>query len=272
MPRSSPLDIEIDLPEDLTGQYGPVYVRVQQLKDHDEQHPGTGIDNPAGMARRVRAEAIRGSVQAQVLWGHLLLSGHGVHRDPEAAFRWFRIAAGTGDPDALNMLGRCFELGWGVETNAARAAQYYQAAANQGHAWAQFNLGSLMIHGQGVAQDYRGALTLFVKSARQGNEKAMNMLGRYREEGWACRPKRSSAFRWYRRAAERGCFRGQFHYSRFLCADQNIEAAAHWLRASLAGAPSDFRREIVDALSNHPIDAIRQAALDHSDQAATGTV
>lgn len=264
------MDIEIDLPEELTGQYGPVYVRVQPLDDQDELPPGTATSDPASTAELVRAEAVQGSVKAQVHWGHLLLSGHGVTRDPETAFRWFRLAARNGDPDAFNMMGRCFELGWGVEVNAAQAAHYYQAAAAQGHAWAQFNLGSLMIHGQGVVQDYRAALTLFVKSARQGNEKAMNMIGRYREEGWACRPRRSSAFLWYRRAAQRGCFRGQFHYSRFLCADENVEAAAHWLRASLSNAPQDFRQEVVDALSAHPVDAIRQAALDFSNQAAAG--
>lgn len=258
------MDIEIDLPEDLSEKFGPVYVRVYASEEDDRQSADPPADDPVATAQLVRAEAVKGSVRAQVHWGHLLLSGHGVPRDAEAAFRWFRIAAGTGDPDALNMLGRCLELGWGVEADAARAAHSYRAAANQGHAWAQFNLASLMIHGQGVAQDYRAALTLFVKSARQGNAKAMNMLGRYREEGWTGRPKRSSAFRWYRRAAERGCFRGQFHYSRFLCAEENIEAAAHWLRASLAAAPQDFRREIVEALSAHPVDAIRQAALDYA--------
>ena len=69
----------------------------------------------------------------------------------------------------------------------------------------------------------RAALTLLVRAARRGVPKAMNMLGRVREEGVAGPPKATLAARWYRMAAQRGCFRGQFHHARFLAEAGDIE-------------------------------------------------
>src|SRR4029078_1877544 len=118
--------------------------------------------------------------------------------------------------EAINMVGRCYERGWGVPIDAATAVRYYRRAADQGYDWSQYNLGCQYLHGSGVPVDRVEALALFVRAARGGNEKAMNKLGRFREEGWHGRVKLSSARRWYQRAAMRGCFRGQFHFARFL--------------------------------------------------------
>ncbi len=60
------------------------------------------------------------SVEAKWLrssYGQMLLDGHGVERDLQAAFRWFGIAAKADDVDGINMLGRCHELGWGTAIN-----------------------------------------------------------------------------------------------------------------------------------------------------------
>jgi TPR repeat protein len=219
------------------------------------------LKNPVEAARLARDGALKGSIASQCAWAHMLLEGHGTARDPDAAFRWFQIAAREGDPGALNMLGRCYERGWGVAVDYAEAARCYRFAADKSDHWAQFNLASLLTRGAGVARDYRGALALLLRSARRDNAKAMNMLGRFREEGWDVQAKPHSAMQWYRRAAERGCFRGQFHFSRYLCRAGRIEEAVKWLTKSLAAAPDDFVREAVALLRKSTIAEIRQVVL-----------
>lgn len=219
--------------------------------------------SPLEAARLVRAAALGGHPTAMVQFGRMLLDGAGVAPDPAAALRWFSIAAEAGYPDAINMVGRCHELGWGTPVDPAQAALHYRRAAATGHAWARFNLGCLMLRGAGVAQDAHAALPLFAAAARAGNAKAMNMLGRYREEGWAgvaiALPK---AERWYRRAAVRGCFRGQFHCGRLALARGDIGTAVPWFRRSWGGAPEDFRRDLAALLRSHDHPDIRAVVTD----------
>ena len=220
------------------------------------------VKDPVEAARLAREGAVKGSVESQCAWGHVLLTGRGTERDPDAAFRWFQIAARSGDAAALNMLGRCYERAWGVAVELKEAARCYRLSAAKADHWAQFNLASLLIRGEGVPRDDREALTLLLRSARAGNAKAMNMLGRFREEGWGGVPiKSNAAMDWYRRAAERGCFRGQLHFSRYLCREGRIDDAVQWLGKSLSAAPEDFVREAVAMLHNSTLAEIRQVAL-----------
>ena len=227
-------DFELRVVEGLTFQ--PLYVHVVEKVTPLHEKLSTG---------ELRRRAVQGEVGAQIGWGHRLLQGNGTARDPEAALRWFRIAAGAGDADALNMVGRCYELGWGVRADATEAARWFERAAAKGHAWGEFNLASLHAQGRGVRPDQTKALSLLVRSARRGNAKAMNMLGRYRETV-ACRPR--SAALWYGWAAAGGCFRGQFHYGRSLVAAGRMDDGIRWLRTSLEHAPQDFRQEALALL------------------------
>jgi uncharacterized protein len=217
-------------------------------------------ESPDQAALWVEAAAHSGSPSAIVNFGQMLLDGHGVPRDPVRALRWFKIAADADDTEAINMVGRCYENGWGTARDAASAATYFERAARAGNNWAQYNLGMLLVAGDGIARDVRRALSLFVASARQGNAKAMNMLGRFCEEGWHGRMKLAAARRWYARAANGGCFRGQFHLARFLTADGNVDEAEVWLRKSLSQAPDEFRNEAVGLLSRHDNAAIKGVA------------
>jgi TPR repeat protein len=196
----------------------------------------------------IRQQAVDGVVKAQIGWGRLLVEGAGVEPDLEAGFRWFNIAARSGDAEARNMVGRCYELGVGVAPHAGEAARWYALAAESGDAWAQFNLATLLAQGTGVAQDIPAAVSLLVRSSRRGNAKAMNMLGRLREDGVISAPKPRAAAWWYRRAAQRGCFRGQFQHARNLARAGDVVAAREWLAASFAQAPLTYRGEAVAVL------------------------
>lgn len=232
--------------------YDTLYVRFLDRGPASEPKP---------TAEELRRRAVQGDVAAQIGWAHKLLEGRDVPRDLAAAYRWFRIAARSGNPDALNMVGRCYELGWSVPPDPREAAEWYRRAADKGHAWGAFNLGCLLAQGRGVPVDPAGALTLLVRSARGGNAKAMNMIGRYREQTGATPKATRSAGLWYRWAAKGGCFRGQFHHGRLLAEAGRVEDGEVWIRRSLAEAPEDYRREALDALRHHPLSELRDIAL-----------
>lgn len=229
--------------------YDPLYVRF--------------VDQGQGGARELgadelRKKAVEGDVAAQIGWAHKLLDGRDVTRDLGAAYRWFTIAAGQGDADALNMVGRCHENGWSVPVDPGEAALWYRQAADKGHAWAAFNLGCLLAQGRGVPADPALGLTYLVRAARGGNAKAMNMIGRYREQTGSGAKAVRSAGLWFRWAAERGCFRGQFHHGRLLAEAGRIEDGKAWILRSFAEAPEDYCREALRALERHPLAALRE--------------
>ena len=233
------------------------------------QYEARLVADPAFLAARLQQAAVAGDVKAQLGLAHMLLEGHGAERDPEAAFRWFQLAARSGHPDAINMVGRCHELGWGTALNTRMAAQCYRAAGDMGHAWANFNLAMIMLADNAADGERGESLALLVRSARRGNAKAMNVIGEACEEGWRGRPKLAAARRWYRRAAERHCFRGAFNTARHLMADGDVDGAAHWLRRSVDAAPGNFCAELGAYLESHPDARLREiAAMAHVRAAA----
>ncbi|MEI9900918.1 MAG: tetratricopeptide repeat protein [Hyphomicrobium sp.] len=142
-------------------------------------------------------------------------------------------------------------------------------AADKQHAWGLFNLGSLMLAGDGVERNGRGALALFVRAARLGNAKAMTMIGQHREEGSGTPKDLAAALRWYRRAAERGCFRGQYNLARFLARAGDFESAAHWVRACCATAPAAFCRDVGLSLIAHQEPCLQSAGREVLARAAS---
>lgn len=250
-------ELELSIPDPEEGsRYRAFYVR-----ETEEGRASRLTRTPESAAAYVRGEAVSGSVEAQIAWGHMLLDGYGVERDPAAALRWFKLAAQTGSADALNMVGRCYERGWSVPIDPEEAVRWFRRAADKDHAWAQYNLGKLFARGHGGNRDPRVALSLLVRAARRGVPKAMNMLGRFREDGVMSAPKPRSAARWFERAAKRGCFRGQFHYARFLVEFGRLDDAEKSFRASLAQAPEKYRREASEMLRAHPVERIRRIGL-----------
>lgn len=237
--------------------YGPILVRLSPKRYAERL-----AENPELGAQFVREQALAGLAEAQLGWGHMLLDGYGVERDPEAAYRWFNHAARQGHVEAWNMLGRCHERGWGVRANAEVAAHWYGLAAAKSHSWAQYNLAALMLATHGDAVDLNRVMSLLVASARAGNPKAMNLLGQAREAGWTAPPKFSAAQFWFRLAAQGGCFRGQFHHARFLLREGKVTEALRWLRSSLSQSPPDFAREGAEMLARHPEPRVRGLACE----------
>lgn len=230
-------------------QYDPLYVRILDTREAGAREL---------TAEELKVRAVQGDVEAQIGWAHKLLDGRDVPRDLAAAYRWFRIAAGSGHADAFNMLGRCYELGWSVAPDPREASEWYRRASDKGHAWGAFNLGCLLAQGRGVPADPAAALTQLVRAARRGNAKAMNMIGRYREQTRQGPRSSRSARLWYRWAAEGGCFRGQFHHGRSLAEAGHVAEAETWIKRALAEAPKEYRNEAMEVLRAHPFPALRE--------------
>ncbi|SNS35261.1 hypothetical protein SAMN05421770_101622 [Granulicella rosea] len=179
----------------------------------------------------VRDSAIRGVQQAQLLFGQMLLDGKVVERDPAAALHWFEQAAKSGDPMAMNMVGRCLDQGWGVARDAVLAAHWFRKAAVRGLDWGMYNLATLLSRGEdGVPQDNEQALYWLRRAAGMEHAKSINVLGGFYEDGWIVARDQQAAVAHYKRAAELGDFRGQFHYARVLAEAGHLAEAEVWVR------------------------------------------
>ncbi len=210
----------------------PHLLRREEALDSDQL--GKLAEQPQRAARLVLAAAAAGEVEAQALLGQILLEGRGIQADPELALTWFGIAAGRGHAMACNMAGRCHELGWGCPANPTRAVEYYRRAADLGLDWGMYNLANLLATGRGVSQDEAAAYRLYRQAAELGHAKSMNLTGRSLEDGRGVARDVAAAHAWYARSAEAGDFRGQFSHAAVLLAQQQWDAARHWLSRALA--------------------------------------
>jgi TPR repeat protein len=218
--------------------------------------------SPQQAAVWVGEAARQGIVQAQALYGQMLLDGYGMEADPQQALGWFRQAARGGSAMAMNMVGRCHELGWGARIDMAQAAHWYKAAAGRGSDWGMYNLATLLILGQGIEADRAQAFILLQKAAKLGHAKSMNLVGGFYEDGWEVAIDMSVAADWYQRAAEGGDFRGQFNLARMLADRGQIEAALEWLRRAPETATEAFIAKMRTYLQASPVAALRALATE----------
>jgi TPR repeat protein len=210
----------------------------------------------------VRASALRGVHEAQVLYGQMLLDGEYVERNATAALHWFERAAQGGNLMAVNMVGRCFDQGWGVTRSAYMAEMWFRKAAERGLDWGMYNLATLLTLGEGgVPEDKVAAFHWFRKAADLGHVKSINMLGGFYEDGWVVRADRAMARDYYRRAAIGGDFRGQFNYARFLIQEGDVLGALHWLRQIPGTATPAFMKKVKEFLATFSDGEIKDFAL-----------
>ena len=120
----------------------------------------------------------------------------------EPAVDELKAKAIAGDIDAQVILGGKYDSGAGVKRSLKEAAKWYEMAAKAGSALGQNNLGSLYLRGEGVRQDYARAIDLFQKSAAQGQPDAMCSLGLMYDSGFGVPKDPTQANAWYRKAAE----------------------------------------------------------------------
>lgn len=93
---------------------------------------------------RFRQLADKGNVQGMLNSANMLSAGRGVVRDPVAALRWYRLAAGVGDAVGMYHLARAYEEGIGTPADSGLAERWYRSAAEQRSTEAQLALGKLL--------------------------------------------------------------------------------------------------------------------------------
>ena len=212
---------------------------------------------PSQAAAWVAAAAHNGIVEAQAVYGQYLLDGHGVERNADEAFTWFRHAARRDHPMAMNMLGRCYEHGWGTASCAPVAVYWYRLAARTGLDWGMYNYASALALGNGVECDRVEALQWFQRAAELGHAKSLNFVGSFYEDGWEVEADANIALDYYRRAAAGGDFRGQFNYARLLAERGDIDSALQWLQRVPQTATAAFVAKMQRWLAASPVSAFR---------------
>ncbi|MFC4169719.1 tetratricopeptide repeat protein [Teichococcus aestuarii] len=212
---------------------------------------------PEEAARWIAAAARAGMLEAQILYGQILLEGRGLAEDRHAALGWFQAAARAGSLKGLTMVGRCHELGWGTPVDRPRATALYREAAEKGFDWAQYNLASLMAQ----EGDRAGALAWYRRAAAQEHAKAMTVLGRFLEEGWETPRDPAAARALYARAAALGDFRAQFNLGTLATAAGDIPAALRWFEAAAAQGSPGFLGKMAMMLLARPEAELRALGL-----------
>lgn len=178
----------------------------------------------------IRAAAEMGLVEAQTIFGQMLLDGVGVLQDQAEGLAWFKRAANADHLMAINMIGRCYENGWGVPADDTVAAYWFRLAADRGLDWGMYNYAHMLKSGRGgVTQNRAAALALYQQAAQGGHVKSIGMVGRFYETGDVVEQDLERAFDCYRRCAEGGDFRGMFHLGRMLLLRGRKEEAVQWL-------------------------------------------
>lgn len=215
---------------------------------------------PEDYAAWIRAAAELGLVEAQAIYGQMLLDGAGVERDQAEGLAWFKRAANADHLMAINMVGRCYENGWGVAPDDTVAAYWFRLAADRGLGWGKYNYAHMLRGGRGgVAQDPAAALALYQQAAQAGHVKSIGVVGRYYEAGDVVAQDMEHAFDCYRRCAEGGDFRGMFHLGRLLLLRGDKEAAVQWLVRVPETATPAFLREANDMLQASGFPALYEA-------------
>ena len=93
-----------------------------------------------------------------------------VERDPESAFKWYRMSAIQGNSYGQYNLGRCYSMGIGVEVNHKEAVKWFRKSAEQGNGEGQSCLSNAYDSGYGVAQDYEEALKWALMAEKNGSK------------------------------------------------------------------------------------------------------
>ena len=192
----------------------------------------------------IRTAAEMGLVEAQTIFGQMLLDGVGVPQDQAEGLAWFKRAANADHVMAMNMIGRCYENGWGVAADDTVAAYWFRLAADRGLDWGMYNYAHMLKSGRGgVARNRAAALALYQQAAQAGHVKSIGVVGRVYGAGDVVDKDLERAVDGDQRCAEGGDFRGMFHLGRMLLLRGRKEEAVQWLARVPETSTPAFLRE-----------------------------
>ncbi len=91
-------------------------------------------------------------------------------------FRWYKVKAERGLPEAQYQLGKIYEVGLEVKKDLSQAVHWFGLAAEQGHVEAQYYLGVWYANGIAVTQNETLASRYLAAAAKKGHEKASKLI------------------------------------------------------------------------------------------------
>ena len=174
------------------------------------------------------------TAEAQYYLGMLYLKGLGVARNPEEAFRWFRLAGDQGQADAAFQIGLMRERGVGVAQDFAQAQVWFTLAAEHGDSEAEVSLAELYDEGHGVHKDLQRAVYWYKMAAEQGLPEAQSRLGACYANGKGVQKDQTLAYFWLTLAAkqhDQNAEKQRLELAPRLSADEIAKtelSAAHW--------------------------------------------
>lgn len=161
------------------------------------------------------------SHEAQYNLGRMYDYGIGkVKMNPQQAVRWYQEAAESGYAPALTRLGVKWREGDGVpQRDNKEALKNIQKAAEQGYAPAYWELGNCYRYGNGVDVSSKMALRYFLKAAQSVESDTdveyWFLLGELYDLGTYAKPNYKEAFKWYKKAADRGHVKAQLRIAQY---------------------------------------------------------
>ncbi|MGN6652167.1 SEL1-like repeat protein [Trinickia sp.] len=209
----------------------------------DEQWGGPGGAfrspwlTPANMRSVCAAEAAKGNLDAQVVYGQLVLYGFAGVPD-EAGFAMLRSAAVNGHAIAQRIVGQLYQSGNRVPRDRLAGRWWLNRAAASGDGVAADALGMLDYTGDGGPPDLDAAYRRFVQAATHDDARGATNAGRMLAAGWSGTPKNPrGAAAWYIRGAVQGDADGQFLLGRALLLGEGVTQdevkAFGWLSAAV---------------------------------------
>lgn len=143
---------------------------------------GIGVeDNETEAFKYYTLAADSGNVTSMYRVGLCYYNGVGVKENYAEAYRWFTDAAGNENIGATYYLGKMLMYGEGCTPDPETAVQWLMKAAEKNNDKAQFELGNAYLMGNGVEENDETAMEWFEKAAENGNEKALKITGRRRK-------------------------------------------------------------------------------------------
>ena len=157
-----------------------------------------------------------------------------MNKDYAKAYKEWKAAADSGQPEAEFDLGLLYAQGLGVRRDMTEAARWYRKAAEQGNSAAQFALGQMYSRGWGVPSDEADAvrwLQMANSPESEGPPTNWSIV-----EGYGTTRDPAQAVYWYEQAAAKGHPEAQYNLARLYADGEGVkrdqEQAARWVSAS----------------------------------------
>lgn len=167
---------------------------IVQLKDQAESgvakaqcdladiyYYGQGIEIDRFLALKWYKEAAKnGYITAHSSYNlaECYFSGCGMarNRNYEEAFKWYRVSAEKGYPEAQYQLGFLYNNGEGTAKDECEGFRWWLKAAEQGLPAAQYDVGIAYLNGHGVAKDRAEGIKWLNRAACKGHKAAIDTL------------------------------------------------------------------------------------------------